>query len=73
MCKQDKENNMDKKEILKRLKSKVVWVAVISQILLIVILIKPEIANEVKIIAMAIIEILSLFGFLNNPSNKEGF
>jgi len=64
---------MDKKEILKRLRSKIVWVAVLSQVLLIVMLIKPEIANEVKIVAMAIIEIVSLFGFLNNPSDKEGF
>ena len=64
---------MDKKEILKRLKSKVVWIAVVSQVLLIVMLVKPEIANEVKIISMAVIEIVSLFGFLNNPSDKEGF
>ena len=64
---------MDKKEIVKRLKSKVVWLAVLSQVLLVVMLIKPEIANEVKIIAMAVIEIVSLFGFLNNPSDKEGF
>jgi len=64
---------MDKKEILKRLRSKIVWIAVVSQILLIVMLLKPEIANEVKVISMAIIEIVSLFGFLNNPSDKEGF
>lgn len=64
---------MDKKEILKRLKSKIVWIAVLSQVLLIVMLIKPEIANEVKVVSMAIIEIVSLFGFLNNPSDKEGF
>ena len=64
---------MDKKEIVKRLKSKVVWLAVLSQVLLVVMLVKPEIANEVKIIAMAVIEIVSLFGFLNNPSDKEGF
>jgi len=64
---------MDKKEILKRLRSKIVWIAVVSQVLLIVMLLKPEIANEVKIISMAIIEIVSLFGFLNNPSDKEGF
>jgi len=38
-----------------------------------VMLLKPEIANEVKVISMAIIEIVSLFGFLNNPSDKEGF
>ena len=64
---------MDKKEIVKRLKSKVVWLAVLSQVLLVVMLVKPEIANEIKIIAMAVIEIVSLFGFLNNPSDKEGF
>lgn len=56
-----------------RLTSKVVWLAVLSQILLIVVLYKPEIAEHIKVVATAIIEIATLFGVLNNPSDKENF
>lgn len=56
-----------------RLTSKVVWLAVLSQILLIVVLYKPEIAEQIKVVATAIIEIATLFGVLNNPSDKENF
>jgi len=59
--------------VKERLTSKVVWLAVLSQILLIVVLFKPEIADYIKIIATSIIEILTLFGVLNNPSDKENF
>lgn len=56
-----------------RLKSKVVWLAVLSQLLLVVILYKPEIAEPLKITATSIIEILTLFGVLNDPSSKDNF
>ncbi len=56
-----------------RLKSTVVWVAVLSQILLIIGLISPGITDSVKIVGSAVIEILTLFGILNNPTNKGGF
>ena len=56
-----------------RLKSKVVWAAVLAQVLLIVTLVAPEISNTLKIVGGAIIEILTLFGILNNPTDKGSF
>lgn len=56
-----------------RLKSAVVWAAVLAQVLLIIGLVCPEITDNVKIVGGAVIEILTLFGILNNPTNKGGF
>lgn len=56
-----------------RLKSVVVWSAVLSQVLIILALIKPDVTDEVKIATTAILEILTLFGILNNPTDKNGF
>ena len=56
-----------------RLKSVVVWSAVLSQVLIILALIKPDVTEEVKIVTTAILEILTLFGILNNPTDKNGF
>lgn len=56
-----------------RLTSPVVWGSVLAQVLLIVGLYMPNITDSVKIVGMAVIEILTLFGVLNNPTNKEGF
>lgn len=56
-----------------RIKSKIVWVSVLAQVILIVGLINPGITDNVKIVGSAVIEILTLFGILNNPTNKEGF
>ncbi len=62
-----------KKTILKRLRSPVVWGAVIAQVTLIVNLINPDISAEVKAVSTAIVEVLTLFGFLNNPSDSDKF
>lgn len=56
-----------------RWKSKVVWLAVLAQILVIVGLFVPGIAESIKIVGTAIIEILTLFGILNNPTDKDNF
>lgn len=56
-----------------RLTSPVVWGSVLAQVLLIVGLYMPNITDSVKIVGMAVIEILTLFGVLNNPTDKEGF
>ena len=56
-----------------RFESSVVWIAVLSQIALIIGMFIPDITEEVKIIGGAVIEIFTLFGILNNPTNKEGF
>ena len=56
-----------------RFKSAVVWGAVLAQVLLIIGLVNPDITDEIKLVGGAVIEILTLFGILNNPTNKEGF
>lgn len=56
-----------------RLKSKVVWLAVSAQVLLIITVFAPEVTNEIKIVATSIIEIATLFGVLNNPTDKDNF
>ena len=62
-----------KQEIIKRLRSKVVWLGIIAQILNIVVLLRPDVADTVKIVLMSVVEILTLFGLLNNPSDRENF
>lgn len=57
----------------KRLKSKVVWLAVLAQILMIVTMFSPDVANELKVIATSVIEIATLIGVLNNPTDKDNF
>ena len=56
-----------------RFKSPVVWLAVLAQVCILVSLFVPEIANSVKVIGAAVIEILTLFGILNNPADNENF
>lgn len=56
-----------------RWKSKVVWLAVLAQVLVIVGLFVPGITEPIKIVGTAIIEILTLFGILNNPTDKDNF
>ena len=57
----------------KRLKSKVVWLSVLAQIMLIVTMFVPQIANEIKVVATVVIEIATLFGVLNNPTDEDNF
>lgn len=59
--------------IKERLKSKIVWMAVISQLIVIIACFNQNVADEFKAIAVPILEILSLFGILNNPADKENF
>ena len=56
-----------------RLKSSVVWGAVLGQVLLILAMFNPELEEPVKIICTALIEILTVFGILNNPTDKNNF
>lgn len=57
----------------KRFKSPIVWVGALAQVVLIVTLINPQVADVVKIVGAAVIEIATLFGFLNNPTSKASF
>lgn len=59
--------------IKQKLSSPVVWAAVIGQVAIILALFVPEVTDTFKIVAAAIVEILTLFGVLNNPNNREGF
>ncbi|MDE6123754.1 MAG: phage holin family protein [Eubacterium sp.] len=56
-----------------RLKSPVVWLAVLAQICVIITLFVPDIENTVKTVGVCIIEILTLFGILNNPTDEKSF
>ena len=56
-----------------RLKSKAVWVAVLAQVLIVVGLFLPNISNEIKVVGTALIQVATLFGILNNPTDGEGF
>lgn len=56
-----------------RFKSKVVWLAVLAQVLIIIGVFAPQISDEVKTIGTAIIEIVTLFGILNDPTSKDNF
>ena len=64
---------MNINEIKKRLQSPVVWTAVLMQVVLIIALFNKELSETVKIIGTSIIEILTLFAILNNPSDKKNF
>lgn len=62
-----------KNEIIKRLKSPVVWLAVVAQITAILMHYSPEVSETVKGIAEPLIEIAVLFGILNNPTDRGNF
>lgn len=64
---------MNINEIKKRLQSPVVWVAVFTQICMIIGLFNKELSETVKVISTCIIEIFTLFAVLNNPSDKSNF
>ncbi|MBR1654281.1 MAG: holin [Clostridia bacterium] len=64
---------MNWNEIKERLKSPVVWTAVLMQVALIIALFNKELSETIKIIGTSIIEILTLFAILNNPSDKSNF
>lgn len=64
---------MNWNEIKKRLQSPVVWTAVLMQVCLIVALKSTELSELIKAIGTGIIEILTLFAILNNPSDKSNF
>lgn len=56
-----------------RLKSKVVWTAILAQVLIIIALFLPDITQEGKIVGTAIIEIMTILGILNNPTDRDNF
>ena len=61
------------KNIKEKLCSPVVWTAVIAQIAGIMAYFNWDVEEPFKMVAIACVEILTLFGILNNPNNREGF
>lgn len=58
---------------MERFKSPVVLVAVLAQLVLVIGFYSPELSEQVKLIGGVIIEILTLIGILNNPTDPENF
>lgn len=56
-----------------RLKSPIVWAAIIAQICIIITMFSPSISEEVKTICMCVVEILTILGILNNPTDCKKF
>jgi uncharacterized membrane protein len=57
-----------------RLKSPVVWLSVLAQICIILAFFIPNDINDmVKVIGTAVVEIMTLFGVLNNPTERSEF
>lgn len=61
---------------MNRLNSKVVWVAVLAQFVVVMQLTGVLEISQIEIVngvATALIQILVTIGVLNNPTNKKGF
>lgn len=57
----------------KRLKSKVVWLAVIAQVCVLLSMINKDMSDSVKVVLTTLAEIATLFGILNNPTTNKEF
>lgn len=60
-------------EVLKRLQSPVVLFALLAQLVLLVGLFMPQLTDQVKTVGTIVIEMLTIVGILNNPSNPNAF
>jgi uncharacterized membrane protein len=60
-------------ETQNRFKSKVVWASVLAQVLVIVGLFLPQLSDTIKVIGTSILEIVTVLGILNNPSDATNF
>lgn len=56
-----------------RFKSPVVWLAVIAQICIVITMFAPSVSDTFKVIGTCVVEILTLFGILNNPADSSSF
>lgn len=59
-----------------RLKSPVFWASIIAQILSILVItgaIDAGQSDSITAIVTAVLEAFTVFGLLNNPTNKDGF
>ncbi len=60
-------------ELKQRLKSPVVWLSAAAQIASLSAIFFPEAFEGVKYVASAVVTALTMFGVLNNPSDRENF
>jgi len=61
---------------MNRFKSPVLWIAILAQIVVILQLTNAITISEIELIngiATSVIQILVLFGVLNNPTDKKSF
>ena len=59
-----------------RFRSWVVWAAVVAQVVSILValaVVDPEQADAVKVTTAAVLQLLVIFGVLNNPTDGGGF
>ena len=56
-----------------RLKSPIVWLAVLAQVCIVLAMFSRQLGDEVKVIGPCVVEILTLLGILNNPSDCSKF
>lgn len=61
------------KRLTERLRSPVVVGAILAQIGVIITVVLPQISEQYKVVATAALELLILFGVLNNPVDKNNF
>lgn len=62
-----------RQRIVERLQSRWVWISIIAQVVLILSLYAPQVADNVKIVSVAVVEMFTIIGVLNNPADKENF
>lgn len=56
-----------------RLKSPIVWLAVLAQVCIVITMFAPSVSDTVKMIGTCIVEILTILGILNNPADCNNF
>ena len=59
-----------------RFKSKVVWAAVVAQVLSILValgVLLPEASEAVNAVVSSVLQMLVVFGVLNSPTSKDSF
>lgn len=56
-----------------RLKSPIVWASILAQVCIIIAMFSPSISEEVKTIGMCVVEILTILGIFNNPTDCSKF
>ena len=57
-----------------KFKSPVVWLAVVAQIgIILTVIFGQNVSNDAKVVMTSVVEILTVFGILNNPDDKSDF